>query len=180
MTKITLIKERGNTVIQINSQILKPLFFGFLGSFVIWGSSATIVHLLHGFTPPSHVKLKNPTKDVKNIVCFSVMWIFTSIGDHLHIGINQKTCWGYVVLKSWRWQMSSRHPWNNSTVNQLRAHPHIWFNPTIANFFESKLSMWQDITKQNMNKKNSWNNLQNHLNWCQRGQLNCLPLYYGA
>ena len=57
MTKITLIKERGNTPIQINSQILKPLFFEFMGSFVIRVSGATIVHLPHGFTPPSHVKL---------------------------------------------------------------------------------------------------------------------------
>ena len=128
-----------------------------------------IVHLPHGFTPPIHVKLKNPKKDAKNIVCLSVMEIFRSTGNHLHIGINQKRSWGYVVPKSWRWQMSSRHPWNNSTVNQLRAHQHIWINPIIAKFFESKSSMWQDITKPNMKKRNSWNNVQNHLNWCQRG-----------
>ena len=49
-----------------------------------------IVHLPHGFTPPIHVKLKNPKKDAKNIVCLSVMEIFRSTGNHLHIGINQK------------------------------------------------------------------------------------------
>ena len=40
--------------------------------------------------PPTHVQLEISTLDVKDMFCLSVMQIFRSIGNHLHIGINLK------------------------------------------------------------------------------------------
>jgi hypothetical protein len=43
--------KRGNTPTQISSQILKPLFCEFWGSFALYGNGATTAHLPRGLTP---------------------------------------------------------------------------------------------------------------------------------
>ena len=54
--------------------------------------------------------------------------------------------------------MSSIDLWTGSIVNQSITHSHIWINPKLANFVESKLSTWQDIADLNMNKRSTGNN----------------------
>ena len=49
--------------------------------------------------PPTHVQLKTPMVDLYDMLHLSVMQIFESIGNHLHIGINQKKCLGYGATK---------------------------------------------------------------------------------
>ena len=77
----------------------------------------------------------------------SVVQNLKSIGNHLHIEINQKNVLRYVAPKTWRRQMSNMRLWTGFIVNQLSAHSHILINPKITNHVESKLTMWQDITK---------------------------------
>jgi hypothetical protein len=109
MTKVTLIRKRGNTPTQISSQIVKPFFCGFLGNFAIWGNRVTTTHVPHEFTPPRHVKIQNPTVDVKDIVWLSVMQVYSDQFDSFAHRDQQKICLGYVAPKPRRWQMSSRH-----------------------------------------------------------------------
>ena len=49
--------------------------------------------------PPTHDQLKIPMVDIQDMLRLSVMQIFKSIGNHLHIRINTKTCLGYVAPK---------------------------------------------------------------------------------
>ena len=49
------------------------------------------LHTFHmNLHPPTHVQLEIPTVNVQNMLHLSVMQIFKSIGNHLHIGINKK------------------------------------------------------------------------------------------
>jgi hypothetical protein len=58
------------------------------------------LHTFHmDLQPPTHVQLITPMMDIMNMLCLSVMQISKSLGNHLHIGINQRTCLGYVVHK---------------------------------------------------------------------------------
>ena len=82
--------SKGNIPTQVSSQILKPLFCDFLGSFATWGNNIMIAHLPHEFTlSPTHVELKIPTTDVPDTMRLSVMQFFRSIANYWHIGINK-------------------------------------------------------------------------------------------
>jgi hypothetical protein len=99
MKNPTLVQKRGNIPTQISSQILKPLLYDFLGSFAFRGNSTTTTHLPHGFTPTSTCLTKTSNGKCLGYVAFECHGIFKSIGSHLHIGINKKTCLGYDAPK---------------------------------------------------------------------------------
>ena len=73
----------------------------------------------------------------------------------------QKTCLGYVLPKLQRWQMSSMHSYINSTVNQYRAHSHIWIHPKITNYTELEVSTSKNIRDVNMNPPQIVETIQN-------------------
>jgi hypothetical protein len=106
------------------------------------------------------------------------MLVYVAFECHANFQINWKSfarrdqhmkCLGYVAPKPQSWQMSGYGSWTGSTVNQLRAHSHIFFIPKVANFVESKLSTWHNIAYFNMNKRSSWNSPKTHPNLCERG-----------
>ena len=169
-----------NIPTKINSQTLKPLFCDFVGNFAIWGSVATIMHLLHGFTPTDTCPTKNSNNRCLGYVVFECHANFQINWESLTNRINKKTRLGYATPKSWRWQMSSMHSWTRSTVNHLRAHYPIWINPKTTNFVESRLSMWHHITNLNMNKRSSWNNQETIRIDVKGVRENCSWPYYGC
>ena len=75
--------------------------------------------------------------------------------------------------------MSSFGLWIASIVNKLRAHSHIWINPKMDKFIESKSSTWQNIADLNMNKRSSWNNPETIWTSVKRVIANCLWLDFG-
>ena len=77
----------------------------------------------------------------------------------------------YDAPKPRRCQMSSKCLWTSSIKNQLRAHSHIWVNPKITNFIESKLSTWQDRANMNMNRVVETIQTSSKLVW--KGSMNC-------
>jgi hypothetical protein len=83
-------------------------FVIFLGSFAMWGSGATIAHLLHRFTP---------TNTNSNSRCLE----FVVFESHANFQINwepfahinqQRTCLRNIAPKPRRW-----HSWRNSNIN---------------------------------------------------------------
>ena len=156
--KVTLIQKRGNKPTQINSQLLKPSFYDYLESFAIWGSNTTSTHLPHGFTPTNTCPTKNSINRYLSYVAFECQANFQITWGSFAHRDQHKKCLRYVAPEPQRWQMSIFGSWTDSFVNQLRAHSHIWVNPNLTNFIESKLSMWQNIANLNMNKRSSWNN----------------------
>ena len=130
---------------------LKPLFGGFFGKL------CNLRQQCHNYTPSTWITPTNtcPTKNSNRRclgdVAFECHANFRWVGNHFHIGINKKTYLGNVALKPQRWQMSRFDSCIGSIVNQLRAHSHIWTNPKITNYIESRLSTWQYTTYLNMN-----------------------------
>ena len=114
---------------------LETIFYGFLGSFAIWGSGATIVHLPHGLRPTNTCPTKNSNCRCLECVMFECHANFQINWESFAHRDQQKgTCLRYVASKMQRWQMSSRHLWSTSTVNKLSAHSHI---PTFWNQYYS-------------------------------------------
>ena len=112
----------------------------FWGSFAIWGSGATTTHLPHGFTPTNTCPTRNSNGWCLGYVAFDCHENFQINWESFAHRDQQKTCSWYVVPMLWRWQMSSNHSCTSSIVKQLRAHCHIWIDPKITNYVESKLS----------------------------------------
>ena len=66
-------------------------FYGFLGKLCKFEVAVPQLRTFHmDLHPPTHVQLRLPTVDVNDMLRLSVMQIFRSIGNHLHIGINHK------------------------------------------------------------------------------------------
>jgi len=91
MTKCYPIQKRDNIPTQSTHKSWNHYFVNFWGSFTIWGSGATSVHLPHGFTSTN----KCPTKYIDGrclgyveFECHAIF--FMLIENHLHIGINKK------------------------------------------------------------------------------------------
>ena len=135
--KFSLAQKRGNMHTRINSHILKPLFLDILGSFSNWGSTGTITHLLHGFTPIITCPIKKSDKKCLEYVVFECCAKFKVNWESLAHRAAKKHVLGYVAPKPQRWQMSSFGLWIASIVTQLRTNSHIWINLKITNFVES-------------------------------------------
>ena len=171
--------KEGNTPTQINSQILKPLFCDFLGSFTIWGSGVTTTRIPHGFTPTNTCPIKNSKGRCLGYVAFECHANFQINWESFAHRDQQKTCLEYAAPKPRKWQMSRFGSWTAFIVHQLRAHSHIWTNPKIANSIESKLDTWQNIANFNMNKRFTWNNLETIRTSVKGIKVNCSQPYYG-
>lgn len=120
--------------------------------------------------PPTHVQLEIYSGTCLGYVVFECHATFQIKWESSAHKDQQTTCLGHVIPKPQRWQMSRFSLWIGSTINRLRAHSHIWNNPIIANYGESKLSTWKNMTNFNMNKTSSWNNQENIWTSCQRSQ----------
>ena len=119
----------------------ETIILWFRGSFAIWDSDAIPTHLPHRFTPTNTCPIKNSNGKCLGYVAFECHAYFHNTWESFVHKDQQRTCLGYVAPKPQRWQMSN-FGWKTSfIVNKLRPHSHIWINPKIANFFESKLSM---------------------------------------
>ena len=119
------------------------------------------LHTFHlDLHPPSTCPTKSSNNRCLGYAAFECHANFQINWESIAHSDQRKTCQGYVAPKSWRWQLSSRCLWTSSTIIQLRAHSHIWINPEIANFVQSKWFMCLDTADLNMNKRSSWNSLE--------------------
>jgi hypothetical protein len=109
MTKVTLIRKRGNTPTQISSQIVKPLFC-YLWKTLQFEATVSQLRTFHmNLHHQGMWKFKNRTVDVKDIVWLGVVQVYSDQLDSFAHRDQQKICLGYVAPKPRRWQMSSRH-----------------------------------------------------------------------
>ena len=106
----------------------------------IWGNSATISHLSHGFTPTNTCPTRNSNNECLGYAMFECHANFYFNWESFVDRDQQKTYLRYVAPKPWRWQISSRLLWTGSIINWFKTHSCFLINPRIANFVESNYS----------------------------------------
>ena len=103
MKNVTLIQKSGNTPLKSPHNPETIIFVIFWEALQFEAHDATAAHLPHGFMPTKTCPTKIFNGGCLGYVAFLVSCkLFISIGNHLHIVVNRKTCLGYVASKPQR------------------------------------------------------------------------------
>ena len=142
---VSLSHKRGNYTCSNQLTNLEIIFGKFLGSFAIWGNDATLARLPHGRQPPTHFQFKKSHDRYLGYVVLPCK--FSDKVESFAHRDQQTNMYRICCSKPQRWPLSSFGLWTSSTINWLRACSHIWTNPKITNFFESKTIQLVDYSK---------------------------------